>query len=172
MLGTATQLPSQILNSDMMTQMMVMMQQMMTQMMQGGFSAMNTGMEQFGAMMQQFITAMADPNSGVSPVRIAEEMMGTIEHMMEMSKELLEKSMETGHTQEALQAMQGFSEFLQNMADRALITMDKMITMGSMAQEVAFRMLDLMSTTEDNLLKAQQNFNNLILGLAGGGNGN
>lgn len=172
MLGGMAQLPSSILNSDMMTQMMTMMQQMMTQMMQGGFTAMNTGMEQFGQMMQQFIAAMADPNSGMSPVRIAEEMMGTIEHMMEMSKELLEKSMETGHSQEAIQAMQGFSQFLQNMADKALVAMDKMVTMGGMAQDVAFRMLDLMQTTETNLLQAQTNFNNLILGLAGQNGGN
>lgn len=172
LLGGMAQLPSSILNSDMMVQMMTMMQQMMTQMMQGGFTAMNTGMEQFGQMMQQFIAAMADPNSGVSPVRIAEEMMGTIEHMMEMSKELLEQSMETGHTQEAIQAMQEFSQFLQNMADKALVAMDKMVTMGGMAQDVAFRMLDLMQTTETNLLQAQTNFNNLILGLAGQNGGN
>ncbi|HFS82673.1 MAG TPA: hypothetical protein ENK71_01770 [Epsilonproteobacteria bacterium] len=121
--------------------------------------------------MQQFITAMADPDSGVSPVRMAEVMTGTIEKMMEMSKELLEKSMETGQTEAALQAMQGFSQFMQGMADKALVAMDKMVTMGGMAQDVAFRMLDLMDTTESNLLQAQQNFNNLILGLAGGNSG-
>ncbi len=173
LLQNMSQLPSSILGNDamqqMMLQMMTMMQQMMTQMMQGGFTAMNTGMEQFGQLMQQFITAMADPNSGVSPVRMAEVMTGTIENMMQMSKELLEKSMETGHSEEAIEAMREFSQFLQNMADKALVAMDKMGAMGGMAQEVAFRMLDLMEITEQNLLQAQQNFNNLILGLAGGG---
>ncbi len=175
LLGNMSQLPASFLNNpaiqQMMQQAMTMMQQMMTQMMQGGFEAMNTGMQQFGQMMQQFITEMADPNSGVSPVRMAEVMTGTIEHMMDMSKELLEKSMETGQTEAAIQAMQEFSQFLQNMADKSLVAMDKMVTMGGMAQEVAFKMMDLMSTTEDNLLKAQQNLNNLILGLAGGNTG-
>ena len=63
--------------------------------------------------------------------------------------------------------MREFSRFLQNMADKALVAMDKMGAMGGMAQEVAFRMLDLMALTEQNLLQAQQNFNNLILGLSG-----
>lgn len=175
LLGNMSQLPASFLNNpaiqQMMLQAMTMIQQMMTQMMQGGFTAMNTSIQQFGQLMQQFITAMADPDSGVSPVRMAEVMTGTIEKMMEMSKELLEKSMETGQTEAALQAMQGFSQFMQGMADKALVAMDKMVTMGGMAQDVAFRMLDLMDTTESNLLQAQQNFNNLILGLAGGNSG-
>ncbi len=172
LLGDMSQLPSSFLNNpviqQMMQQAMTMMQQMMTQMIQGGMTAMNTGMQQFGQLMQQFITAMADPDSGVSPVHMAEVMMGTIERMMEMSKELLEKSMETGQTEAAIEAMQAFSQFLQNMADKSLIAMDKMVTMGGMAQDVAFKMLDLMATTETNLLQAQQNFNNLMIALAGG----
>jgi DNA-directed RNA polymerase subunit F len=98
--------------------------------------------------------------------------MGTIENMMEMSKELLEKSMETGHTDEEIEAMREFSQFLQNMADKALVAMDKIGAMGGMAQEVAFKMLDLIVLTERNLLQAQQNFNNLILGLSGANSSN
>ncbi|GEM_PF-3815206 len=166
-LNNFKQLPKDNVNDEIITQITAMIQELMTQTFQNGFSTMNNNLNRLAEMMQEMLTAMLDSNSGMNPNQIVKDVTGSIEYMVQMSEELLEKSMETGHSQEALEALQEFSQLLENMADRALVAMDKMVTIGVMAHDTATKMINLMAKTQENLLTAQQNFNGLMLELAG-----
>ncbi len=85
--------------------------------------------------------------------------------MMTMMQQMMNQMMQGGFTV-MNNGMQQFMQMMQQMFN-AMLDPNSGMNPGQIAKD----MMDLMAVTEQNLLQAQQNFNNLILGLAGG-NGN
>lgn len=155
-------------NMSLMLQMITMMQDMAMSGSNTMIEMMSQGMSGMMSMMQQMLTAMSDPNSGMSPAAVALEMIAAAERLADKSLDILNASLQNPDASEAmLEAMQISATFMNDMADKMLVMADKMVAMGVMAQDVAFRVLELMETTESNLLQAQLNFNDLIFGVIG-----
>ncbi len=120
---------------------------------------MYQGMQSMMDMAGQMMAVMADPNSGMSPVSVALEMIAAGERLATKSLDILEASLQNPDASEAvLEAMRISADLTNNMADKMLVMADKMVVMGVMAQEVAFRVLELMEATQENLFQAQANF--------------
>ena len=110
---------------------------------------------------------MMDPEKYIPEMMImAGEMLEFSKYMVDTAAELM-KDPNVDH-ELYVNAMLRLSDDIGLMADRILVMADKMLVMGEMMQEVALVMLDLMAETQTNLLTAQENFNALLLGLAGG----
>lgn len=141
---------------------------------------LNLLMEQFQVSMEPMMSvipemfAMADKGMDMmDPEKYIPEMMMMAGEMLEFSKYMVDTAAELMKDPNVdhelyVNAMLKLSDDIGLMADRILVMADKMLVMGEMMQEVALKMLDMMAETQTNLLTAQENFNALLLGLAGG----
>jgi hypothetical protein len=109
---------------------------------------------------------MVNPEKYIpSMMKIAKEIMSFSKYLVDTTAELI-KDPNVDHKL-YVDAMLKLSDDIGVMADRILLMADKILVMGDKMKEVAEKMIDMMGTTQANLLKAQENFNALLLGLAG-----
>ncbi len=109
---------------------------------------------------------MMDPEKYIpSMMQMAGEVMNFSKYLVDTTADLI-KDPNVDH-ELYVTAMLRLSDDIGKMADRILVMADKMLVMGDKMQVVAEKMIDMMGTTQSNLLTAQENFNALILGLAG-----
>jgi len=155
------------------------MQSMMNNPSNGISLDMNQMMTQFQESMAPLMSiipqmfAMADKGMDMmDPEKYIPEMMQMAQNVMDFSKYMVDTAadlMKDPNVDHELyvNAMLRLSDDIGLMADRILVMADKMLEMGDKMQVVAEKMLDMMGGTQTNLLIAQENFNNLLLGLAG-----
>lgn len=159
--------------------MLTQMQGMTTDPTSGITVDLNVLMEQFQVSMEPMMSVipqmfeMADKGMDMmDPEKYIPEMMMMAGEMLEFSKYMVDTAaslMRDPNVDHELyvNAMLRLSDDIGLMADRILVMADKMLVMGDKMEEVALKMLDMMGDTQTNLLTAQENFNALLLGLAG-----
>lgn len=116
-------------------------------------------------MAQQGMDMMNPEKYIPAMMQMAEQVMNFSKYLVDTTADLI-KDPNVDH-ELYVNAMLRLSDDIGKMADRILVMADKILVMGDKMEDVALKMLDLMDTTQSNLLIAQENFNALLLGLAG-----
>lgn len=159
--------------------MLTQMQGMTTDPTSGITVDINELMTQFQVSMEPMMSvipqmfAMADKGMDMmDPEKYIPDMMMMAGEMLEFSKYMVDTAADLMRDPNVdhelyVNAMLRLSDDIGLMADRMLVMADKMLVMGDKMQEVALKMLDMMGETQTNLLISQENFNTLLLGLAG-----